>query len=57
VSVIQPGLVDAGPSSQERRNDPKLSPDDVARTVMYAVSAPPGVDINEILVRPLGQRR
>jgi len=57
VSVIQPGLVDAGPSPQERRDDPKLSPEDVARTVMFAVSAPPGVDINEILVRPLGQRR
>jgi NADP-dependent 3-hydroxy acid dehydrogenase YdfG len=32
-----------------------LEPDDVARTVMFAVSQPPHVDINEILVRPVAQ--
>lgn len=29
-----------------------LSPDDIARAVVYAVSQPPGVHVNEVLVRP-----
>lgn len=57
VTVVQPGLVDVGVISPDQRDDPKLTPEDVARTVLFAVSAPPGVDINEILVRPLGQTR
>jgi NADP-dependent 3-hydroxy acid dehydrogenase YdfG len=32
-----------------------LEADDVARAVMYAVSQPPHVDVNEILVRPVAQ--
>jgi NADP-dependent 3-hydroxy acid dehydrogenase YdfG len=32
-----------------------LKPDDVARVVMFAVSQPPHVDVNEILVRPTAQ--
>jgi NADP-dependent 3-hydroxy acid dehydrogenase YdfG len=38
-------------------NAPKdaLEPDDIARAVMYAVSQPPRVDVNEILVRPTAQ--
>ena len=32
-----------------------LEPDDVARAVMFAVSQPPHVDVNEILVRPTAQ--
>ncbi len=32
-----------------------LDPDDVARAVMFAVSQPPHVDINEILIRPTAQ--
>jgi len=32
-----------------------LEPADIARAVMYAVSQPPHVDINEILVRPTAQ--
>jgi NADP-dependent 3-hydroxy acid dehydrogenase YdfG len=32
-----------------------LEPDDVARAVMFAVSQPPHVDVNEILVRPTNQ--
>jgi NADP-dependent 3-hydroxy acid dehydrogenase YdfG len=33
-----------------------LRDDDVARAVMYAVSQPPHVDVNEILVRPTAQK-
>ena len=38
-------------------NQPKtaLVPEDVARAVMYAVSQPPHVDVNEILIRPTSQ--
>jgi NADP-dependent 3-hydroxy acid dehydrogenase YdfG len=32
-----------------------LQADDIARAVMYAVSQPPHVDVNEILVRPTAQ--
>jgi NADP-dependent 3-hydroxy acid dehydrogenase YdfG len=32
-----------------------LTADDIARAVMYAVSQPPHVDVNEILVRPTAQ--
>ena len=32
-----------------------LHPEDLARAVMYAVSQPPHVDVNELLVRPTGQ--
>ena len=32
-----------------------LNPDDIARAVMYAVSQPPHVDVNEILIRPTSQ--
>jgi NADP-dependent 3-hydroxy acid dehydrogenase YdfG len=50
VTLIEPGSVstpffDSPPSGA-------LEADDVARTVMFAVSQPAHVDINEILVRP-----
>jgi NADP-dependent 3-hydroxy acid dehydrogenase YdfG len=32
-----------------------LTEDDVAETVMFAVTRPPHVDINEILLRPTEQ--
>ena len=32
-----------------------LEADDIARAVMYAVSQPPHVDVNEILIRPTAQ--
>ena len=32
-----------------------LEPDDVARIVMFAISQPARVDVNEVLVRPTAQ--
>ena len=32
-----------------------LQPEDVARAVMFAVSQPAHVDVNEILIRPTAQ--
>jgi NADP-dependent 3-hydroxy acid dehydrogenase YdfG len=55
VTLVQPGLVDTGGIPPERSQDPKLDPADVARAVLYAVGQPATVDVNEILVRPVGQ--
>ncbi|MEV6449132.1 SDR family oxidoreductase [Amycolatopsis sp. NPDC051716] len=57
VTLVQPGLVDTGGIPPERSQDPKLDPADVARAVLYAVGQPATVDVNEILVRPVGQDR
>ena len=35
----------------------RLDAEDIARAVMYAISQPPHVDVNEILVRPTAQER
>ena len=53
VTVIEPGIVDT-PFFDERQPG-MLVPDDIARAVMFAVSQPPHVDVNEILVRPTEQ--
>jgi len=53
VTLIEPGMVDT-PFFENRPKD-ALEPDDVARAVMFAVSQPPHVDVNEILVRPTAQ--
>jgi NADP-dependent 3-hydroxy acid dehydrogenase YdfG len=53
VTLIEPGMVDT-PFFSRRPND-ALVAEDVARAVMFAVSQPPHVDVNEILVRPTAQ--
>ncbi len=53
VTVIEPGMVDT--PFFENRPARALHADDVARAVMFAVSQPPHVDVNEILVRPTAQ--
>jgi NADP-dependent 3-hydroxy acid dehydrogenase YdfG len=55
VTVIQPGLVDTGMIDPSRAQHPKLDPGDVARAVLFAAEQPPGVDVNEIVLRPTGQ--
>jgi NADP-dependent 3-hydroxy acid dehydrogenase YdfG len=53
VTIIEPGMVDTPFFSQ--RPSGVLEADDVAAAVMFAVSRPPHVDVNEILVRPTSQ--
>jgi NADP-dependent 3-hydroxy acid dehydrogenase YdfG len=53
VTLIEPGMVDT--PFFEHRPERALEPDDVARAVIYAISQPPHVDVNEILIRPTAQ--
>jgi NADP-dependent 3-hydroxy acid dehydrogenase YdfG len=50
VTLIEPGMVDT-PFFDDPKPD-ALRPDDVARTVLFALSQPPGVDISELVVMP-----
>jgi len=52
-TLIEPGMVDT--PFFDNPGEGRLEPDDVARAVMYAVSQPAHVDVNEILVRPTAQ--
>jgi NADP-dependent 3-hydroxy acid dehydrogenase YdfG len=54
VTVIEPGMTDT-PFFEQRPKD-ALKDDDIARAVMYAISQPPHVNVNEILVRPTAQQ-
>jgi NADP-dependent 3-hydroxy acid dehydrogenase YdfG len=55
VTVVEPGAVETAfwddPSSLKE----PLSADDIAEAVMFAVTRPPHVDVNEILIRPTAQ--
>jgi NADP-dependent 3-hydroxy acid dehydrogenase YdfG len=53
VTSVEPGMVDT-PFFDNPVSD-ALESDDIARAVMYVVSQPPHVDVNEILIRPVGQ--
>jgi len=54
VTLIEPGMTDT-PFFDNRPTD-ALADDDIARAVIYAVSQPPHVDVNEILIRPVSQQ-
>jgi NADP-dependent 3-hydroxy acid dehydrogenase YdfG len=53
VTVIEPGMVDT-PFFDDRPTG-ALEPDDIARAVLFALTQPPHVDVNEVLVRPIHQ--
>lgn len=50
VTLIEPGMVDT-PFFDEPKPD-ALPPDDVARSVLYALTQPPGVDVHELTILP-----
>jgi NADP-dependent 3-hydroxy acid dehydrogenase YdfG len=53
VTLIEPGMVDT-PFFANRPSG-ALEADDVARAVMFALTQPPHVDVNELLIRPIHQ--
>jgi len=57
VTLVEPGIVDTPfwDNLQKPDSAKELQPDDIARAVMFAVSQPPHVDVNDILIRPTGQ--
>jgi NADP-dependent 3-hydroxy acid dehydrogenase YdfG len=54
VTLIEPGMVDT-PFFDAGAADWALKPDDIARAILFAVSQPPHVDVNEVLIRPTAQ--
>jgi NADP-dependent 3-hydroxy acid dehydrogenase YdfG len=69
-TLIEPGFVDTelqahneNPAVREgiekmRESLPEvLQPEDIAAGILYAVTQPQRVDVNEVLIRPTGQRR
>ena len=54
VTLIEPGMVDT-PFFDNRPVSGALGDEDIARAVIYALSQPAGVDVNEILIRPASQ--
>ena len=53
VTLVEPGMVDT--PFFDSPVDGALEADDIARAVMYAISQPAHVDVNEILIRPVAQ--
>jgi NADP-dependent 3-hydroxy acid dehydrogenase YdfG len=53
VTLIEPGMVDT-PFFEERPTG-ALEAEDIGSAVMWALSQPPNVDVNEVLIRPVRQ--
>jgi NADP-dependent 3-hydroxy acid dehydrogenase YdfG len=56
VTLIEPGMVDTPFFENRPGPESALIADDVARAVMFALSQPQRVDVNEILIRPTSQQ-
>ena len=52
-TLISPGMVETPGFSHDLEE--MLTPEDIARTVIFALDQPPHVDINDIVVRPTAQ--
>jgi NADP-dependent 3-hydroxy acid dehydrogenase YdfG len=55
VTLIEPGMVDTPFFESRPGPDNALHDEDIARAVIYALSQPERVDVNEILIRPTQQ--
>ncbi len=53
VTLIEPGMVDT--PFFDNRPSGALEADDIAEAIVYAISQPDRVDVNEILIRPSSQ--
>jgi len=53
VTVVEPGMVETPGFSHEL--DETLTSEDIARAVLWVVSQPPHVDVNELVIRPTAQ--
>jgi NADP-dependent 3-hydroxy acid dehydrogenase YdfG len=53
MTLIEPGMVDT--PFFDSQVSGALEADDIARAVMFALTQPPHVDVNEILIRPIHQ--
>lgn len=53
VTLVEPGAVQT--PFFDNPAEGRLEADDIARVVLFAISQPPHVDVNEILVRPTAQ--
>jgi NADP-dependent 3-hydroxy acid dehydrogenase YdfG len=53
MTLIEPGMVDT--PFFDNKVSGALEADDIARAVMFALTQPPHVDVNEILIRPIHQ--
>jgi NADP-dependent 3-hydroxy acid dehydrogenase YdfG len=53
VTLIEPGMVDT--PFFDNRPTAALEADDIAEAILYAISQPDRVDVNEILIRPASQ--
>ncbi len=54
VTLIEPGMTDT--PFFDNRPEHALLDEDIARAVIYAISQPAHVDVNEILIRPVAQQ-
>ena len=54
VTLVEPGMTDT--AFFDQRPEGALEAEDIARAVLYALSEPPHVDVNEVLIRPAGPR-
>ncbi len=54
VTLIEPGMTDT-PFFDNRPGEWALRDEDIAKAVIYALEQRPGVDVNEILIRPTSQ--
>jgi NADP-dependent 3-hydroxy acid dehydrogenase YdfG len=52
-TLVEPGAVET--PFFDNPGEGRLEADDVARAVLYAVSQPPHVDVNDVLIRPVSQ--
>jgi NADP-dependent 3-hydroxy acid dehydrogenase YdfG len=55
VTLVEPGMVDTPFFDDRPGPDNALHDDDVARIVVFALSQPARVDLNEVLIRPINQ--